>query len=198
MNQHPKPPVESEEPLFEHEYDGIQEYDNPMPRWWVLVFWGTIIFSAVYLLNVVPLIGEGKGRLAQYEDEMAAAGKKYAASRAPRPAPTDDALRALADDAGARAAGKSVFMTNCMPCHRADAGGVIGPNLTDDYWLHGGKPGDIHRAISGGVLDKGMPAWAAVLAPADVDRVAAYVLSVHGTKPADPKPPQGDPLEPAR
>ena len=193
-----EPPAE--EPLFEHEYDGIQEYDNPMPRWWVLIFWATIVYSAVYLLNVVPFVGEGKGRVASYQEEMAAAAKKYAASRAPRPAPSDDVLRALAADPKERDAGKSVFLTNCMPCHRADAGGVIGPNLTDDFWIHGGRPGDIHRAIAGGVLDKGMPAWSAVLAPGDVDRVAAYVVSVHGTKPRDPKPPQGEPVpaEPAR
>ncbi len=180
------------EPLFEHSYDGIQEYDNPMPRWWVLVFWATIVFAAVYVLNVVPLVGEGPGWIARYEEDMAAAEKKYAADRADRPAPTDAALAALASDAAAREAGKAVYLKNCMPCHRADAGGVIGPNLTDDYWIHGGRPGDVHRSIAAGVPEKGMPAWAAILAPADLDRVAGYVLSVHGTHPPDPKAPQGE------
>ena len=121
----PKAPAVPEEPLFEHAYDGIQEYDNPMPRWWVWIFWATIVYSAVYLLNVLPLVGEGRGRIAQYEDDIAQAGRKYATARGPRPAPDDDALRALAADAGAREGGKALYMTNCMPCHRADAGRAV-------------------------------------------------------------------------
>jgi cytochrome c oxidase cbb3-type subunit 3 len=185
-------PAPEAEPRFEHAYDGIEEFDNPMPRWWVLVFWATIAYSVVYVLDVVPLVGEGRGRIASYEEEMSAADRKYAASRAPRPAPADEVLLGLARDPQAREGGRALFMTNCMPCHRADAGGVIGPNLTDDYWIHGGRPGDIHRVVSAGILDKGMPAWSTVLAPADVDRVAAYVLSVHGTNPPNPKAPQGE------
>ncbi len=184
-----------DEPLFEHTYDGIQEYDNPMPRWWVLIFWATIVFSAIYVANVIPVAGSGKGWHANYADEMAAAEKKYAALRAPKPAPADDVLVALAADPGVLASGKVVFMKNCMPCHRADAGGVIGPDLTDDFWIHGARPGDVHRVVSAGVLDKGMPAWGAVLAPEDVDRVTAYVLSVHDTHPANPKAPQGEEVE---
>lgn len=184
-----------DEPLFEHAYDGIQEYDNPMPRWWVLVFWATIAFSFVYALNVIPLVGSGRGWLGNYEDEMAAAEKKYADRRAPRPAPSDDALRALAADPASREAGKALYMTNCMPCHGAEAGGLIGPNLADDYWLHGGRPGDIHRVIAGGVLDKGMPAWSMVLEPRELDELTAFVLSVHGTRPANPREPQGERME---
>jgi len=184
-----------DEPLFEHTYDGIQEYDNPMPRWWVLLFWATIVFSAIYVANVVPVAGSGKGWIANYAEEMAAAERKYASARAPQAAPSDEALLALAADPVARESGKVVFMKNCMPCHRADAGGVIGPNLTDDYWIHGARPGDLHRVVTAGVLDKGMPAWGAVLAPADVDRVTAYVLSVHDTHPDKPKDPQGEKVE---
>jgi cytochrome c oxidase cbb3-type subunit 3 len=191
----PRAEAAPDEPLFEHAYDGIQEYDNPMPGWWVLVFWATILFSAVYVLNVVPGVGPGKGWLARYAAEMAAAEKKYAALRAPQATPPDEVLRALAADPATTPAGRSVYMANCMPCHRADAGGVIGPNLTDDYWIHGGRPGDIHRVIAGGVLDKGMPAWSAVLAPDDVNRVAAYVIAMHGTNPPQPKEPQGVKVE---
>jgi cytochrome c oxidase cbb3-type subunit 3 len=184
-----------EAPLFEHTYDGIQEYDNPMPRWWVLIFWATIIFALVYAANVLPIVGYGKGWHGNYADEMAAAEKKYAASRAPKAAPADDVLLAMAADPAALESGKVVYMKNCMPCHRVDAGGVIGPNLTDEYWIHGAKPGDIHRTIAAGVLDKGMPAWAAVLKPEEVDHVAAYVLSVHDTHPENPKEPQGVKVE---
>jgi cytochrome c oxidase cbb3-type subunit 3 len=184
-------PGAPEEPLFEHSYDGIQEYDNPMPRWWVLSFWATIVWAAIYAANVVPIVGFGKGWHANYADEMAAAEKKYAASRAAKPAPADDVLLALAGDPAALESGKVIYMKNCMPCHRVDAGGIIGPNLTDDYWIHGGKPGDIHRVITAGVLDKGMPAWGVVLKPEEVDQVSAYAISVHGTNPENPKEPQG-------
>jgi len=181
----------SGEPLFEHTYDGIQEYDNPMPRWWVMIFWATIVFAVVYVANVLPIVGWGKGWHANYVDEMAAAEKKYAGSRAPQAAPPDDALLALAADPTERESGKVVYMKNCMPCHRVDAGGVIGPNLTDDFWIHGAKPGDIHRVVTAGVLDKGMPAWGAVLKPGEIERVTAYVISVHDTHPENPKAPQG-------
>jgi cytochrome c oxidase cbb3-type subunit 3 len=186
MSEEPK-----EDRLLGHEYDGIQEYDNPMPRWWIWLFWATIVFAALYWFNV-PGIGTGKGRIANYESEMAAAQERFGA-RAPAPGagPTDAELFAFAKDPAKLERGKAVFTTNCVPCHRADGGGVIGPNLTDDFWIHGGKPAQIHQTIAAGVLDKGMPAWSATLKPDDVTAVVAYVLSLHGTHPAAPKEPQG-------
>ena len=177
--------------LLEHEYDGIQEYDNPMPRWWVWLFWATIAFAALYWLNL-PGIGTGKGRIASYEQDVARAQAKYG-PRAPAPGrgPTDAQLIAFARDPARRAQGKVVFETNCTPCHRADGGGVIGPNLTDDYWIHGGRPTQILQTMTVGVPDKGMPAWGAVLKPGDVVAAAAYVMSLHDTHPPAPKEPQG-------
>lgn len=177
--------------LLEHEYDGIQEYDNPMPRWWVWLFWATIVFAALYWFNL-PGLGPGKGRIASYEREVAAAQAKFG-SRAPAPGsgPTDAELIAFAQDPAKRSQGKAVFETNCTPCHRSDGGGVIGPNLTDDYWIHGGRPTQILHTITVGVLDKGMPAWGTVLKPDDVPAVTAYVMSLHGTHPPSPKEPQG-------
>jgi cytochrome c oxidase cbb3-type subunit 3 len=177
--------------LLEHEYDGIQEYDNPMPRWWVWIFWATILFAVLYWLNV-PGIGSGKGRVASYENEMAQARAKFG-DRTPAAGsgPSDTELAAFAQDLAKLAAGQAVFEANCVPCHRADGGGVIGPNLTDDYWIHGGKPTQILHTIEVGVPDKGMPAWGTVLNPADLPAVAAYVLHLHGTHPPEPKEPQG-------
>jgi cytochrome c oxidase cbb3-type subunit 3 len=177
--------------LLEHEYDGIREYDNPMPRWWVWIFWATIVFAVLYWLNL-PGIGSGKGRIASYEQDVAQAQEKYG-SRAPAPGsgPTDAQLVALARDPATRAQGKAVFEANCTPCHRSDAGGVIGPNLTDDFWIHGGRPTQILHTLTVGVLDKGMPAWGMVLKPDDVAAAAAYVMSLHGTHPSAPKEPQG-------
>jgi cytochrome c oxidase cbb3-type subunit III len=185
----------SEEPqedrLLEHEYDGIKEYDNPMPRWWIWLFWATIVFAALYWFNV-PGIGPGRGRIAAYEQEMAAARAKFGPrTPAPGAGPTDSALVACSRDPASLERGKAVFVTNCVPCHRADGGGVIGPNLTDDFWIHGGRPTQILHTISAGVLDKGMPAWAATLKPDDLPAVTAYVMSLHDTHPAAAKEPQG-------
>jgi cytochrome c oxidase cbb3-type subunit 3 len=182
--------------ILEHDYDGIQEYDNPMPGWWIYLFWGTVAFAVLYWLNV-PGIGTGKGRIAAYEADLARAQAKYGAPAAPAAVLGEADLRAAAQDPTKLALGQTTFTTNCAACHGPDGGGVIGPNLTDDYWLHGGAPTSVLRTVQNGVLDKGMPAWGAVLKPEQVEAVVAYVLTLRGTRPANPKAPQGVPQGPA-
>ena len=177
-----------EDRLLDHNYDGIQEFDNPMPRWWVWIFWATIIFSVVYVADPTGSI-RGPGRVREYENQLAEAAERW-------PAPTttiDEAgLQALVSNPQVLAAGREVFNANCAVCHRPDGGGLIGPNLTDEYWLHGGKLTDIHKTIVEGVLTVGMPAWGRVLQPTQVNAVTAYVASLAGSNPPNPKPPQGD------
>jgi cytochrome c oxidase cbb3-type subunit 3 len=196
MSEQPKKDP-NEDRLLDHNYDGIQEYDNPLPRWWVVLFWATIVFAVLYFLNVIPGLGTGRGRIANYEKEMQAAQAKFAIVREKQQqsALTDDAVLALTRDPAALAAGGQTFTSTCAPCHRPDGGGNIGPNLTDDYWLHGNKPTEIVHTITVGVPDKGMPTWGQALSPEQIARVAAYVLSLHGTHPPDPKAPQGVKLE---
>ena len=181
---------QNDDKLIEHNYDGIQEYDNPLPRWWVYLFWVTIVFSALYLLNV-PGIGVGNGRLAAYE-------KDVAEWKAAHPQPTGGAsaeqLALLANTSAVIASGKQVFITNCVSCHRADAGGLIGPNLTDDFWIHGGTLAEINKTITDGVLAKGMPNWGKLLTPGQVNAVTVYVGSLKGTHPVNPKAPEGAPV----
>lgn len=179
---------QNQDRLLDHNYDGIQEYDNPMPRWWVIIFWATIVFSILYWLNV-PGIGRGPGRIAAYESDMARARAVQAAQ--PSAGPSAEQLAALMQDAGAVSNGKQVFTQNCAACHRADGGGLIGPNLADDAWIHGGALPDVYKTISDGVLAKGMPAWGKVLRPEQVNAVTAYVATLRGTNPANPKPPEG-------
>lgn len=176
--------------LLDHDYDGIREYDNPLPRWWLWLFYGTIIFSAVY----VPyyLMGYGASTQERYEAEMAAA-------EAARPAPpprtgggAEQPAAAMATGPEAVAAGKEVYVTNCAPCHGPQGQGVIGPNLTDHYWIHGDQPADIINVITEGVPEKGMVPWKSVLNPNKIQQVAAFVMSLEGTNPPNPKPPQGD------
>jgi cytochrome c oxidase cbb3-type subunit 3 len=178
--------------LLDHAYDGIQEYDNPMPRWWVWLFWATIIFSVIYFFDVTGRV-KGIGREAEYEREVAEAARRW-----PHPAAGADAaaLAALAQDPKAKEAGKAVYTQNCASCHRPDGGGLIGPNLADDHWIHGGTPEAIQRTIAEGVLAKGMPAWGKMLKPEQVDGVTAYVVSLRGTNPPDAKAPQGEKVGP--
>jgi len=179
----------NDDKILEHSYDGIQEFDNPMPRWWLWVFYATIVFVPIYYFAPAPF-GEGAGWVAEYDADVA---RQLAA----QPAETggaglDDAqLMALATQPAATAEGKQLFATNCSACHRADGGGLIGPNLTDDAWIHGGTPTAIHKSIVDGVLAKGMPPWGKMLKPSQVDAVTAYVISLAGTNPPSPKAPEG-------
>lgn len=177
--------------LLEHDYDGIREYDNPLPGWWSWIFVATIVFSAGYYLYYQ--IGPGPSVIAQYEREMSEYARQQASLAPPPAAPgaAEDTLRALMKDAKAMATGKEMFGVRCMPCHGPEGQGIIGPNLADDYWLHGRTLADIRRTIHDGVPDKGMIPWKDQLKPAEIDTLTAYVSTLAGTNPPNPKPPQG-------
>ncbi len=173
--------------LLEHAYDGIQEYDNPLPRWWVWIFYGTIAFAVLYAFEPTRTL-RGPGRVKEYERQVAAAAERW-----PQGSGTVSAaaLAALARDPKALDSGKAVFAANCTPCHGPDGGGIIGPNLTDAYWLHGNSLPEIYKTVSEGVLAKGMPNWGKLIKPDQVKDVVVYVKSLEGTTPKNPKAPQG-------
>lgn len=185
---------QGEDKLLDHSYDGIQEYDNPMPRWWLWGFYATIVFSVAYYFLPLPF-GEGPGAVAEYEAEVA----KFKASQPESSGPgvSNEQLLALASNPAQITEGKAVYDLNCAACHRADGGGLIGPNLADNAWLHGGSPVEIHTTIAQGVLAKGMPAWDRILKPEQVNAVTAYVISLAGTNPPNPKAAEGQPVEPS-
>jgi cytochrome c oxidase cbb3-type subunit 3 len=150
------------------------------------------VFSVLYWLNV-PGFGIGKGRISDYDRDMAVAAAAAAKQRAAEPAGASPEQRmAMTKDASVLALGKQTYTQNCAACHRADAGGQIGPNLTDDYWLHGGALEEMHKTVADGVLEKGMPPWGKVLKPAQLDAVVAYVYTLRGTTVPNPKAPQGE------
>ena len=177
-----------------HDYDGIRELDNHLPPWWKWLFYATIIWGAVYLVVYhvtvnLPLSG------AEYQNEVSIAAEQARIYRASQPATTvDPATLVYTADETILTKGKLVFTSNnCASCHRPDGGGnAIGPNLTDDYWIHGGGIKNIFATIRNGVVEKGMPAWGKVMNDGDVRDVAFYIMSLHGTNPANPKAPQGD------
>jgi cytochrome c oxidase cbb3-type subunit 3 len=186
--------------LLDHDYDGIKEYDNPLPKWWLWLFYGTIIFSVVYIPYY--LFGIGPSTAEEYEQEMAMAAARRPAAQAqppaPAPAPGEPAPQAaapavsLAGNPEAIAAGKQLYVLNCAPCHGPEGQGLIGPNLTDAYWIHGNRWEDVVNVITDGVPEKGMIAWKATLNPEKIQQAAAFVLSLKGTHPPNPKEPQGE------
>lgn len=173
-----------------HEVDGIQEYDNKLPNWWLYTFFGAIVFSVGYWYWFeAARIGQSPAEA--YQDELDRSAAAQASSAADGEA-TPESLLALTRDPEAVSLGKQVFTSSCAACHRNDGGGNVGPNLTDEFWLHGGAPEKVFRTIASGVPDKGMPAWQPQLGSRKTQAVAAYVLSLKGTNVAGGKPPQGE------
>jgi cytochrome c oxidase cbb3-type subunit 3 len=175
--------------LLGHDADGIEEYDNPLPGWWVGIFWLTIVFSVGYWGWYE--LGPGPSIHTAYEAEMRQAAEREARLAAAAGTPTEAALVALGRDAQRMAAARATFETRCAACHGPQGQGIIGPNLTDDYWIHGGGLLQVRAVIENGVPEKGMVPWKGALSPPEIDAVTAYVASLRGTAPPNPKPPQG-------
>ena len=179
-----------------HTYDGIREYDNPMPGWWTWLFVATVAWAPVYVLGVhaFDFIDTYEEDLAEARAELAEVREVYAATG---PAFKTDAgaLREYAGDAAMAEAGVAHFTALCAACHGAQGEGGIGPNLVDAYWLHGASPEDIYRVISEGVVTNGMPAWEGALSEEERAQVMAHVFSIRGTNPPGAKPPQGERVE---
>lgn len=174
-----------------HEVDGIQEYDNKLPNWWLFTLYGAIVFSVAYWFHYHQA-KFGEGPVALYNAEMEKVAAEQAAKLKAAGAMTPEALAALAKDKGTVETGKQVFVTNCAACHRQDGGGLVGPNLTDEFWLHGAAPEKVYKTIVSGIPDKGMPGWGAPLGPDRVAAVTAYVLTLRGTNVPGGKAPQGE------
>lgn len=148
------------------EADGIDEYDNPLPDWWVGLMWFTIVWALGYAVHY-HFIAD-RSAVNALAAEMAAAEERWPTSAvASQLVLTDDAI----------AEGAQIYQVNCVACHGADMQGPIGPSLLDAEWLHGGAPLEIRATIAEGVLTKGMPNWESLLGPEAVNKVAAYVIS---------------------
>jgi len=184
-------PIEKEsEIILEDDFDGIRELDNTVPPWFNYLFYGTIVFAVVYMLvfhvfNIKPLmldeyIGELKAAEIQRE-ELIKTGALI----------NENTVTLLVDEASL-ANGKSAFTTNCVPCHGPAGEGTVGPNLTDDFWIHGGGIKNVFTTIKNGVPAKGMISWSSLLNPKKIQEVSSYVISIHGTNPPNGKAPEGE------
>ncbi|WP_405208003.1 cbb3-type cytochrome c oxidase N-terminal domain-containing protein [Aquimarina sp. LLG6339-5] len=185
------PVAEEDEIILDHNYDGIKELDNNLPPWWVYGFYATILFGVIYLVRFH--VFNDYNQTEEYETEVAEALVAIEAYKKTAKDLVDINTVVLLTDAADIAAGKAIFTTNCVACHKADGGGGIGPNLTDPNWILGGGIKNVFKTISEGGRDgKGMVAWKQTLKPAEMAQVASYVITLGGTTPAEPKEAQGD------
>lgn len=184
---------ENQDPLTDHNYDGIEEYDNPLPSWWLATFFATIIFGFIYWLHYQ--FGGGP----TLKQELAASMKtlqQTAQQSDSQVTESEEKLAGLLKDPKYVNQGAALFAEKCAVCHGPELGGVIGPNLTDNYWIHGkGTPVDIAKVIRDGVPDKGMPSWGPLLSRDQIYSAVALIVSKKGSHPANAKAPQGEKVE---
>jgi cytochrome c oxidase cbb3-type subunit 3 len=186
-----KPLEEEHEIILDHNYDGIKELDNKLPPWWLYGFYGTIIFAVVYLAKYHVFQGETQAQ--EYVAAIEKADAEVAEYKKNAKGLVDiNTVVVLTEEADLKA-GKAIFTEKCVACHKADGGGGIGPNLTDEYWILGGGIKDLFKTISeGGRAGKGMIPWKTELKPLEMAQVASYVLTFQGTTPAEPKKAEGE------
>ena len=173
----------------DHSFDGIQEFDNRLPNWWLWTLYGSIVFGVGYwiLFHTLAVIPHPTGR---YEADMKAA-EEARLERAAAGGVNNESLTLMAGMPEQVAEGQKHFQAYCVVCHADQGQGLVGPNLTDQYWIHGGAPMDILRTVTDGVPAKGMAAWGGQLGPRRVEQVTAFVLSIRNTEVVG-KEPQGD------
>lgn len=176
--------------MLDHDYDGIKELDNALPPWWKWGFVFTIAVGIIYLINY-HVTGYGQNPTQEYETEMARAAAAKEAYEAKIVDKIDENNLKMPDAAG-MAKGKEIFESICWTCHGKLGEGGIGPNLTDDYWLHKGSLSDIYQSIKKGYPDKGMQSWEKNYSPKEISDLAGYIKSLKGTNPPNGKAPQGD------
>jgi cytochrome c oxidase cbb3-type subunit III len=180
MNNPPEDPK-----LLDHEIDGIRELDNLLPRWWVWLFNLSIAFAVVYMLYY-HVFHTGDLQAAEYAKEWQRGEAIKSASIAKFEAGVDN-LTPSQDEAVLNE-GRQLFINYCAPCHRPDGGGLVGPNLCDDYWIHGSNYVDNVKTIINGVPAKGMLTWRGVLNPDQIKAVSSYAFTLRGSNPPKPKP----------
>lgn len=184
-------PIEKEnEIMMDHDYDGIKELDNRIPPWFSWLFIITIIFSVYYMLHY-HVLGTGKLQAEEYEAEVQLADLKRAELIRSGAFINEETVTLLTEPAELQS-GKAIYDVNCIACHGQYGEGLVGPNLTDGYYVHGGGIKNVFKVIKYGVPSKGMIAWQSQLSPDQMQEVASYIISLLGTDPPNPKSPEGE------
>lgn len=184
-------PIEKEKELIleDHDSDGIRELDNKIPPWFNYLFYGTVLWGAFYMLHY-HVLSSGDVQASEYEEEVRLAELKMA-ELVKSGALLDESTLTALTEVSALNSGKEIYNKNCAVCHTESGAGLVGPNLTDDYWIHGGGIKNIYAVIKEGVPAKGMISWKTQLNPRQIHEVASYVLTLRGTNPPNAKAPEG-------
>lgn len=185
-------PMDKEDDIdLGHDYDGIRELDNSLPPWWVYGFYITILiaFGYIYVYHFSDL---GYTQQQEYDIAIQEGEDQKAIFAAMQTNSIDEKNLVALTDASSLESGKKIFIASCAACHGAEGQGGVGPNLTDDYWIHGGHVRDVYLTIKNGVPEKGMIAWKSQLQPATMVKIASYIKTLRGTNPPNPKDKQGE------
>jgi len=178
----------NEKLIKDHDYDGIRELDNDLPPWWKWLFYLTIVFAVVYLFNLFVLKSDNLIQYREYANEMENVENA-------KPAPSEDAAAfevVLLEDEASLTSGKETWDKICAVCHLVDGGGLVGPNMTDNYWIHGNTVEDLYKIVETGVIEKGMIPYKDQLSEQKRLEVVSFILvELQGSTPATPKAPQG-------
>ncbi|MFM6976712.1 MAG: cbb3-type cytochrome c oxidase N-terminal domain-containing protein [Sphingobacteriaceae bacterium] len=185
-----RPISEEKDMIMEHQFDGIAELNNPTPGWFMGLFYATIVFGVVYIFSY-HVMDWGKMQEEEYTIEMKQAEIAKKAFLAKSANAVDENTVKLKTDGGSLSSGAALFKQNCVACHGDKGQGIVGPNLTDKFWIHGGKINNVFKTIKYGVPEKGMISWEKTLTPKQIADVSNYILSLQGTNPPNPKAPQG-------
>lgn len=184
-----KPAEKEEDVLLDHDYDGIRELDNALPPWWKYGFYVTIVLAVFYLLRF-HVFETGPTPEQEYAAEMKRAEEQIKAYMAKAKDMVDE--NTVQFDAAGVAVGKELYLKSCVACHGQLGEGGVGPNLTDDYWIHGGSINDIFKTIKYGYPDKGMQSWQQQFSPKQMAQISSFIKTLRGTNPPNAKAPQGD------
>ncbi|MCT4641169.1 MAG: c-type cytochrome [Bacteriovoracaceae bacterium] len=176
--------------LLDHDYDGIRELDHPLPKWWLITFYVTIIFSVPYYL--AHTFGGAQSIQEEFKSDVKTAIKTQAEHEAKEGGFNEQEYRKILATEKIDKIAKKTYKRKCKACHGKYGEGGVGPNLTDNFWLHGdGSIATVYKTIHKGVVDKGMPAWGAKLGKKKTYAVLKYVMAFKGTNPENAKEPQG-------
>jgi cytochrome c oxidase cbb3-type subunit III len=189
LNQ--RPPIDDEQKLLlDHDFDGIRELNNKIPPWFMAIFYGSIIWALVYMVDF-HILGSGNVQEDEYAEEVQIAAMEREILNKSGSLVNEESVTRV-DDVAALASGKNIFVKNCAACHGMGGEGLVGPNFTDEYWIHGGGIKNIFKIIKYGVPQKGMISWQTQLDPTQMQEVGSYIMALRGTRPPNQKGPEGE------
>lgn len=185
-----RPPIDDEQKLLlDHDFDGIKELNNKIPPWFMAIFYGSMIWALIYMVDF-HILGSGNVQEDEYAAEVQVAALEREILNKSGALVSEETVTTLSD-AASLASGKDIYIRSCAACHGMEGEGLVGPNFTDEYWIHGGGIKDLFKTVKYGVPQKGMISWESQLDPTQMQEVSSYILTLKGTNPPNQKGPEG-------